>query len=163
MRRFLLVPLLALVACVEPTGVDQAEVGPQFAVPGTSPTVLYVGTGGRFDGPGRIYRIEVETQTVTQVAEMPVFEGSGDVSGLDFDRNGALYAVTGGSIGPAFLATVDVTDGTVEVIGEVPLPFARPTGPPDAGVGSIAFDADGTLFGTAWHGSIAMGDLITIA
>jgi hypothetical protein len=128
---------------------------------------LYTSTAtGRHSGiPGKIYSIDLDTGEVRLVAEAPAgLESSSRLAALDFDRNGVLYVVTGGSIGPAFLLNVDVTTGEVQIVGEIPLIPSEPSDP-DAdvqGVGAIAFDADGTLYGTQWDESIGNGKLITV-
>jgi len=130
--------------------------------------VLYAGTSegdaGSPEARGRIYRIDVGSQEVTLVAQVPEsVVGGRDVSGLDFSPDGILYAVTGGSGGPAYLMTVDIDTGNVSIIGEILFPWEDPTTSwSDGGIGALAFDSDGTLFATAWNDPINNGSLLTL-
>lgn len=110
--------------------------------------IIYGSTGGdNSTGGGRIYRIDTVAQTMTLVANT----GFGRVGGIAFDASETLYAVAGGSAGPATLMTVDVNTGATSVIGTV-------TGV--QGVDALAFQSDGTLRGGAWTGG--GGALVTI-
>src|SRR4030095_4525971 len=67
-------------------------------------TILFASTGDNnvADG-GRIYRIDVDTQAVTLVGNT----GLDKMGGLRFSRDGILYGVSGGSVGPNALVRID--------------------------------------------------------
>lgn len=106
--------------------------------------LLYGSTGGA--GGGEIYTIDPDTGDVTFIGDT----GQDKLGGIDFDGSGVLYGVSGGSIGPAMLMTIDPNDASVNIIG--PISGIQ-------GVDALAFDADDTLYGGAWNGQ---GELITI-
>lgn len=110
--------------------------------------IIYGSTGGdSSSGGGRIFRIDTVAQTATFVGST----GFSRVGGLAFDNSNTLYAVAGGSVGPATLMTFDIGTGTTNVIGVT-------SGV--QGIDAIAFDSAGTLWGGAWTGT--GGALVTL-
>jgi exosortase sorting signal-containing protein len=108
---------------------------------------LFAGTG-KNDG-GRIITIDPTTGAGALIGS----SGFGEISGLAFDSAGVLFGVTGGSMGPSSLVTVNTTTGVATGIAAV----ASSSG---EGFGGLAFDAAGRLFASAWNGNT--GELWTI-
>jgi hypothetical protein len=118
-----------------------------LAVTEVTAGALFAGTG-KSDG-GRIITIDPTTGAGALIGS----SGFDEVSGLAFDSSGVLFGVTGGSLGPSSLVTVNTTTGVGTGIGAV----ASTSG---EGFGGLAFDAAGTLFASAWNGDT--GELWTI-
>jgi hypothetical protein len=111
---------------------------------------LYASTGNdNANGGGRIYSIDTETQTVTLVGNTFLDR----LGGIDFDPNGVLFGVDGGSIGPGRLHTIDLDTATPTLIGTIE---------DIQGVDALRFDATGKLYGGGWQSSIDRGRLLTI-
>ena len=112
--------------------------------------LLYASTGSdQAQGGGRIYTIDPNSQIVTLIGNT----GFDRMGGLDFNNNGVLYGVAGGSAGPATLMTINPNDATPNVIGAI-------NG--ITGVDALAFDANNTLYGGGWSGGEGSGRLLTI-
>lgn len=98
--------------------------------------ILWASTGNfNANGGGRVYTIDLTTQTVTLVGDT----GLDRLDALAFDNNGVLYGVANGSGGPATVYTINTTTAVPTLVGDI-------TDPDRFGVGSIAFDFSGTLF-----------------
>jgi hypothetical protein len=140
-RRLLLRWLCALVV--------PAAIGLGFCQEADASVVLFASTGNANSaGGGQIYRIDPVAMTVTFVGNT----GLSRVGGIDFDSNGVLYAVDGGSVGPSSLYTISSANASILTsIGTI-------SG--IQGVDSIAFDAADILYGAGWSGTV--GVLLTI-
>jgi len=121
--------------------------------------ILWASTGGSnaSGGGGRVYKIDPdpESRTVTLVGDTELDR----LAALDFDNDGNLYGLTGGSSFTSNkftlnLYTLSMDDASVtEFIGKVALIGN------DAdnfvgfqGIDAIAFDSSGTLFATGYSG-----------
>src|SRR6266550_4752293 len=77
-------------------------------------TILFGSTGNlNSQGGGRLYRIDVTTQSVVLIGNT----GFDRLGGIAFNGNGILYGVSGGSSGQGTLLTIDTATGTATVIG----------------------------------------------
>lgn len=121
-----------------------------FASPAPADTILYGSTGdSNINGGGRVYLIDVTTQTATLVGNT----GFDRLGGIAFDTNGVPYGVSGGSTGPSVLFTFDLLTAQATPIGTVPGSF---------GVDGLRFDANNTLYGGAYDNVAGSGFLLTI-
>jgi len=110
--------------------------------------VLWASTGNtNTNGGGRIYTIDTVSQAVTLIGDT----GLSKTGGLAFGPSGTLFVVSGGSIGPARLYTVNKSNAAVALRGAIDN---------IQGVDAIAFDANGTLFAGGWNGT--SGELLTV-
>jgi hypothetical protein len=127
---------------------------PGFPSLAMSPTtgIMYAGEGR---GSGLFYTVDTGTGMATLVGDTGL--GFAAVSGLDFSANGTLYAAVniagaGGSSGD-HLATIDLTTGAATIIGPfgsctgVTLPSTGGGSCTIEGIGGLAFDAFGNLWG----------------
>jgi len=115
-----------------------------------SAVLLFASTGGgNLEDGGRIFTIDTVTQAVTLVGDT----GLSKVGALDFDNNGTLFAVDGGSVGPGSLYTVNTSNASVALRGAIDA---------DQAVDAIAFDGAGTLFATSFFNSGNVGTLLTL-
>jgi hypothetical protein len=114
-------------------------------------TFLYGSTGdANSNGGGRLYRINVTTQSVVLIGNT----GFDYLGGIAFNSNGILYGVSGGSSNQGTLSTIDPTNGTAIVIGLI--------SDPNLGVDGLRFNSQGILYGSAYDNSSGVGKLVTI-
>jgi hypothetical protein len=114
-------------------------------------TILYASTGEtNFNGGGRLWLIDVTTQTATLIGNT----GFDRLGGIAFDSNGTLYGVSGGATHPpSTLMTIDRNTGEATVIGSN-------TG--NVGVDGLRFNSQGVLYGVGWNNTNSVGVLVTI-
>jgi len=113
-------------------------------------------TGTMYGGGGsnlpNLYTVNLNTAAVTLVGPT----GEGNLVGLDFSKDGQLFAAVNpsgqGGNGGTHLATVDKNTGDTTIIG----PFGV------SHMGAIAFARDGTLYGATENNDQQLGKLYTI-
>jgi hypothetical protein len=114
-------------------------------------TILYGSTGNfNSNGGGRLYSIDVTTQSVTLIGNT----GFDRLGGIAFNSSGVLYGASGGSIPGSTLLTIDPNTGMATVVGLI--------SDRNIGVDGLRFDSQNNLYGTAYNGSISTGVLVTI-
>src|SRR6266487_2276361 len=114
-------------------------------------TILFGSTGNlNSNGGGRLYRIDVTTQSVVLIGNT----GFDRLGGIAFNNNGILYGVSGGSSSQGTLMTIDATNGTATVIGLI--------SDPNLGVDGLRFNSQGILYGSAFNHNSGVGVLVTI-
>jgi len=125
---------------------------------GADAVTLYASTGGQHaGGGGRIYKID----TVTHTVEFVVTTGLSKLGAIDFDLDGNLYGVSGGSQGTAILYKINLNGGG-EGEGSAPVATLVGTIAGVTGVDAIRFSVTGKLYGGAWDNANARGRLVTI-
>ena len=114
-------------------------------------TTLYGSTGNlNSQGGGRLYRIDVTTQSVVLIGNT----GFDRLGGIALNASGTLYGVSGGSSGQGTLLTIDAANGTATVIGLI--------SDPNLGVDGLRFNSPGVLHGSAYDTINGVGVLVTI-
>jgi outer membrane protein assembly factor BamB len=114
-------------------------------------TILYGSTGNlNSNGGGRLYSIDVTTQSVTLIGNT----GFDRLGGIAFNSSGVLYGASGGSIPGSTLLTIDPNTGMATVVGLI--------SDRNIGVDGLRFDSQNNLYGAAFDGSISTGVLVTI-
>jgi hypothetical protein len=114
-------------------------------------TILFGSTGNlNSNGGGRLYRIDVTTQSVVLIGNT----GFDRLGGIAFNNNGILYGVSGGSSNQGTLLTIDTATGTATVIGLI--------SDPNLGVDGLRFNSQGVLYGSAFNNNSGVGVLVTI-
>jgi hypothetical protein len=115
-------------------------------------TILYGSSGdSNASGGGRLYQIDVTTQSVTLIGNT----GFGNLGGIAFDNNGVLYGVAGGAtaVVPGTLMTIDPNTGAATTVGTIGA---------NIGVEALRFNSQNILYGGAYDSSITNGRLVTI-
>ena len=113
-------------------------------------TILYGSTGdSNADGGGRLYAIDVTTQTVTLIGNT----GFDRLSGIAFNNSGSLFGVAGGGAHPGTLITINPNTAAASTVGMIGGGLA---------VDALRFDAQNRLYGGAYDSSILNGLLVTI-
>jgi hypothetical protein len=115
-------------------------------------TILYGSSGdSNANGGGRLYLIDVTTQTVSLIGNT----GFGNLGGIAFDNSGVLYGVAGGATAtvPGTLMTINTTTGAATTVGTISQ---------NIGVEALRFNSLNTLYGGAYDSSIGNGRLVTI-
>jgi uncharacterized protein DUF6923 len=114
-------------------------------------TILYGSTGDlNSNGGGRLYRIDVTTQSVALVGNT----GFDRLGGIAFNSSGFLYGVSGGSHGQGTLLIIDPYTGVGHPIGSI--------SNANLGVDGLRFNAQGVLYGSAFDNTSQVGVLVTI-
>jgi hypothetical protein len=131
-------------------GPMSAGVVPALAVDPTT-GVMYAGQGG---GSPNIYTVDPSTGHATLVGNSGL--GFSAISDLDFTSDGTLFAavniVGDGGTGADHLATINKLTGEATVIG----PFGKcESGCSIEGMDGIAFDSNGTLWGSVSAHTVA--------
>ncbi|HEY2801589.1 MAG TPA: hypothetical protein VGI85_13425 [Chthoniobacterales bacterium] len=122
------------------------------AIPRTNADIVLYGSTGSANssGGGRLYQIDVTTQTVSLIGDT----GFDRLGGIAFNSSGVLYGVSGGSSVQSTLLTIDPTTGAASVIGLV--------SDPNAAIDGLRFDAQDVLYGSAFRNDLGVGVLVTI-
>jgi hypothetical protein len=138
--------------CVRLLGITVTFILALISMPrAEADTILFGSTGNvNSNGGGRLYRIDVTTQSVVLIGNT----GFDRLGGIAFNNNGILYGVSGGSSGQGTLLTIDATNGTATVIGLI--------SDPNLGVDGLRFNSQGILYGSAYDTINGVGVLVTI-
>ena len=138
--------------CVRLLGITVTFILALISMPrADAQTILFGSTGNlNSNGGGRLYRIDVTTQSVVLIGNT----GFDRLGGIAFNNNGILYGVSGGSSGQGTLLTIDTTNGTATVIGLI--------SDPNLGVDGLRFNSQGVLYGSAFDAINGVGVLVTI-
>ena len=139
--------------CVRLLGITVTFILALISMPrAEAQTILFGSTGNsNSNGGGRLYRIDVTTQSVVLIGNT----GFDRLGGIAFnDNNGILYGVSGGSSNQGTLLTIDTATGTATVIGLI--------SDPNLGVDGLRFNSQGILYGSAYNNSSGVGVLVTI-
>jgi hypothetical protein len=138
--------------CLLLLGITVAFASALMSMPrAEADTFLYASTGDlNVNGGGRLYLIDVTTQNVTLIGNT----GFDRLGGITLNSKGILYGVSGGSLGPGTLLTIDPTTGAATPIG--------PISDPSLGVDGLRFNSQGVLYGSAYDNINGVGKLVTI-
>jgi len=139
--------------CVRLLGITVTFILALISMPrAEAQTILFGSTGNvNSNGGGRLYRIDVTTQSVVLIGNT----GFDRLGGIAFNNNnGILYGVSGGSSGQGTLLTIDTATGVATTIGLI--------SDPNAGVDGLRFNSQGVLHGSAYDTINGVGVLVTI-
>jgi len=108
--------------CVRLLGITVTFILALISMPrAEAQTILFGSTGNsNSNGGGRLYRIDVTTQSVVLIGNT----GFVRLGGIAFNNNGILYGVSGGSAGQGSLLTIDSMTGVATTIGLISDPNA---------------------------------------
>ena len=114
-------------------------------------TILYGSSGNSNpNGGGRLYQIDVTTQTTTLIGDT----GFDRLGGIAFNSNGVLYGVSGGGGSQGTLLTINPANGAATSIGLISDPSVH--------VDGLRFNSQGVLYGSAFNSTLNAGVLVTI-
>jgi hypothetical protein len=123
---------------VDPATGLATRVDPTTPPQGTLDALAFAPDGRLFGVKTELFQIDPSTGERTLIGSL----GSGlRVGGADFDPSGTLYGVELAALAPERLVTIDIGTGVATVVGTLN-PDIFPL------VGSIVFDATGTLIGS---------------
>jgi len=138
--------------CVRLLGITVTFIFALMSMPRAEADTILYGSTGNFNsqGGGRLYQIDVNTQTVALIGNT----GFDRLGGIAFNASGTLYGVSGGSSAQGTLLTIDPNTGVATVIG--------PISDPNLGVDGLRFNSQGVLYGSAYDTINGVGVLVTI-
>jgi len=169
-RKMLVVPLLVVAACQEPTTPaiesESGAVGAPIPVPPSLTEYLWGSSSLGATNPGSIFTIDTLTGTATLVGTPVIPEGNTRISAIDFDPiTETLYGIKGGPCYGALLITIDPNTGAGTLVDTLKGGWFDGTPDPDhcsGGSAAIAFAPDGTLYASGWYGGTPQGKIMKV-